>query len=146
MPLINEQIQQGDYNYKAIFDERKVEKAEQYAEYEYTLVGDTYPQIDDDIDQQCDILNSDQSTDDDKRRAYAKGIPLISIRYHPDLTRYQLIEKILTKLERCSAIWNTPDELTNERIKEIFDCMISSTPIDQVVGKFTLSELSIYGW
>lgn len=80
---------------------------------------------------------------------WVNGIPLISVRYHPERTRYQLISNILRKLQHCVGEYPgvcSGINITQERINAIYDAMISDVKIQDVLELFTLQELRVYGW
>lgn len=113
------------------------------------LVGEYSPQVDLEIAECEEVISEDSlnpASEQELMEAMIKGLPLICIKYSPNKTRCQFIEGILSKLECCASGWGTPYDLTDERIGEIYDEMVSSAPIDQVLSKFTLQELMIYGW
>lgn len=137
-----------NYYYQTIFEAKRSTDPLAYSAREDELVGESSLQIDQEISECEEIISNNQNpvSEQTKHETMCQGLPLISIKYTPDRTRYKFIEGILTKLECCASGWGTPYDLTNERIGEIYDEMISSTPIEQVLSKFTLQELSIYGW
>lgn len=137
------------YHYQTVFDDKRASAPAEYSAYEDELVGDPSSTLDDEI-KECEEILSDDSlnptSEDQQFQAMLTGLPLICIKYTPNKTRYQFIEEVLTKVERSSAGWGTSYDLTDERIGEIYDQMVSSAPIGQVLSKFTIEELSIYGW
>jgi hypothetical protein len=138
-----------NYHYQAIFEAKRSTDPLAYSAREDELLGEYSLQVDQDISECEEIISNDNQNHVSEQEVYEairRGLPLISIKYSPDRTRYKFIEGILTKLERCASGWGTSYDLTDERIGEIYDEMISSTPIEQVLSKFTLQELRIYGW
>ena len=138
-----------NYYYQTVFDEKRSSDPLAYSAREDELVGEYSSQVDEEIVLCEEIIFTDNPnpvSEQTTHETMCRGLPLISVKYKPDRTRYQFIEGILTKLERCAAGWGTAYDLTDERIGEIYDEMISSTPIEQVLSKFTLQELTIYGW
>lgn len=99
-----------------------------------------YEQIIDDESDASDMVQKDK---------WVNGIALISVRYHPERTRYQLISNILWKLQKCVGEYPgvcSGINITQERINAIYDAMISDVKIQDVLELFTLQELRVYGW
>lgn len=135
--------------YKIIFQNKISEDPDKYYEGANKPVGIAPDDINDQIEEYGYHISDDpinSSTEDVVRTAWINGIPLISIKYRPDQTRYQLIESILSKLDRCSRVWNMGTTVEETRIKDIYDLMTSDCPIDQIIEKFTTEELRTYGW
>lgn len=136
-------------SYRDIFDIKKSINPNVYVERVNDKVGEYHPLIDEQISM-CEEYISDNPlnpvTQDEIKEKWCEGIPLISIKYTPNVTRYELIEDILTKLEKCNNNWGTNFNLTEERINNIYDMMVSFLPIEQVLNLFTLDELECYGW
>lgn len=138
-----------NHYYQTIFDAKRLLNPSAYYLNEEELVGDLSLQIDQDISECEEIIddgNLGNVSEQDVHEAYCRGLVLISIKYNPNNTRYQFIEGILAKLEECATRWGISHDLTDERICEIYDKMISSEPIEHVLSKFTLNELTTYGW
>ena len=138
-----------NYHYQSIFEAKKSSNPLAYSAKEDEPLGEYTPEVDVKISECEEIISNDSPNPVSEQTIYdaiCQGLPLISIKYTPEKTRYQFIEGILIKLERCASGWGTAYDLTDERIGEIYDEMVSSTPIEQVLSKFTLHELIIYGW
>lgn len=138
-----------NYHFQTIFEEKRSADPSAYAARENDLVGEYSPEVDVEIEECEKILDEDYLNPESEqkiRETFIRGIPLISVKYNPDKTRYQFIEKIMLKLANCSERWGTQYDFSDDRIKEIYDTMVSSAPIDQLLGKFTTGELTIYGW
>lgn len=137
-----------DYNFLTVFEEKRSEDPLTYLKFKDVTVGEYYSKINEDIEFYEKIIEDcsvDPDSKKEKHEAMCIIIVLKNIKKNPsDYRRYDFIESILRKLEENFEKSGISYDLTDTRIGKIYDQMVSSIPIDQVLSNFIFEELVIY--
>lgn len=137
-----------DYNFLTVFEEKRLEDPLTYLQFKDVIVGKYYSKINEDIEFYEKIIEDcslDPDSNKEKHEAMCIIIVLKNIKKNPsDYRRYDFIEAILRKLEENFEKSGISYDLTDTRICKIYDQMVSSIPIEQVLSNFFIEELVIY--